>query len=854
MSSTTITNISYSGTTQVGNVTATYGIPVTAHIWGAGGGSSGVHAGAGGGYSQVQFVAKPGDILTVAVGQGGGAGGLTTAPPAPPVTFNTRESGYTGTVLYPYSTTGSNGSALISACGVWNNPNGVGGTIDTTWASIVFPVSGYYTIQGSSAGCGFTTEPQGGGTLYIDGAPVISLPGNFGGGIQSVNVYVTAGTHSVRVYVGQANNGRGQRSSIAFVINETNPPKVTTTPTGLPGASYIGLLFNSRFPPPNQAESVYALGNGDSFLDQWGVWGPDQTVNTFTRTYSIYFPATANVIFQMSCNNTGSISLDGNLIINRPTLQNPNTPSEAIVNVTGGTHTVTISAFGTFGALNRVGLIFGTGDQTTFAGGRGGVSEPSSTQGFGGGGGGATILSLNGIVIGIGAGGGGGATMDPTNINYITTKYTGSTATQPFGNPGFSGWPGSWAPVVIAPGTSGWYELSYTYTLTDQQGTFSGPVVSYCVVVDGVIVYGPSGPTEAGAAPPPANTFQKKNFVGYSYSVYQPGGGTDYTFFTAVYNFDYTSLNTSAITDAKTNGENGQDVVGRAGYTLGGGGGGGGGGTRGGNGGAAVSGANGVATGNGITGGYSGHNGLSLGDQRVDATGRIPYINEYYPYGGVADGGAPGTSVTRYVGSTATDPFHSVIVSGTSGYYIRRITETLTTYIIGYSVVVNGTVVYQTSGGSAAPPPTTLAVKQGFVGYSFNQAVVIDGVPAVETVECYSFDYVTTGNRVGGNGFIALEYQTGGGALVKDGGEWKPVDTIYVKDENIWKEVQVTYINVDGTWKPIKGAPVPVFTPVNGAFGALVRPYKAGILLAPPPPAPDYGGYWVTGYDANFMF
>ena len=58
MSSTTITNISYSGTTQVGNVTATYGIPVTAHIWGAGGGSSGVHAGAGGGYSQVQFVAK----------------------------------------------------------------------------------------------------------------------------------------------------------------------------------------------------------------------------------------------------------------------------------------------------------------------------------------------------------------------------------------------------------------------------------------------------------------------------------------------------------------------------------------------------------------------------------------------------------------------------------------------------------------------------------------------------------------------------------------------------------------------------------------------------------------------------
>ena len=89
----TITNISYTGTTQKGNVAATYGIPVTAHIWGAGGGSSSLYPGAGGGYSRVQFVAKPGDDLLVAVGQGGGAGGVTAPPPAPPVTFNTRESG-----------------------------------------------------------------------------------------------------------------------------------------------------------------------------------------------------------------------------------------------------------------------------------------------------------------------------------------------------------------------------------------------------------------------------------------------------------------------------------------------------------------------------------------------------------------------------------------------------------------------------------------------------------------------------------------------------------------------------------------------------------------------------------------
>ena len=847
MSSTTITNISYSGTTQVGNVTATYGIPVTAHIWGAGGGSSGVHAGAGGGYSQVQFVAKPGDILTVAVGQGGGAGGLTTAPPAPPTTWSTRDTNIvSGQTLYP--TTRQNNSNLLSSYGTWSNTQQFGGIVNAGWF-ITFPVSGYYTITGSSTGVGFRDQPEGGGGLYISGTPVMLLPGNGGGFTAQIKRYIPAGSYSVYVSAEPANNSRGQASGIAFLIEQADPPKVTTTPTGLPGASYIGLLFNSRFPPPNQAESVYALGNGDSFLDQWGVWGPDQTVNTFTRTYSIYFPATANVIFQMSCNNTGSISLDGNLIINRPAGQNPNTPSEAIVNVTAGTHTVTISATGIVGALNRVGLIFGTGDQTTFAGGRGGVSEPSSTQGFGGGGGGATILSLNDVVIGIGAGGGGGATMDPSNLTVTTTKYTGSTATQPFS----VGITPPAPPVVLASGTSGYY-INILYQFNDVGNLISTYYLGYSVVVNGVIVYmnqvGGGGPD---AVPPPVSVAQKTTFVGNSY-VGGGGGPNGQVSVVQCWSFDYFSLNTAAITDAKTNGENGQDVVGRAGYTLGGGGGGGGGGTRGGNGGAAVSGANGVATGNGITGGYSGHNGLSLGDQRVDATGRIPYINAYYPYGGVAEGGAPGATVTRYVGSTATDPFHSVIVSGTSGYYIRRITETLTTYIIGYSVVVNGTVVYQTSGGSAAPPPTTLAVKQGFVGYSFNQAVVIDGVPAIETVECYSFDYVTTGNRVGGNGFIVFEYQTGGGALVKDGGEWKPVDTIYVKDENIWKEVQVTYINVDGTWKPIKGAPVPVFTPVNGAFGALVRPYSAGTLLAPPPPAPDYGGTWVTGYGENVMF
>ena len=549
----TITNISYTGTTQTGNVTATYGIPVTAYIWGAGGGSTALYPGAGGGYSQVSFVANPGDILTVAVGQGGGAGGEDVAAPV--------------------------------------------------------------------------------------------------------------------------------------------------TSTGLGGASYIALLFNTRYPPPGQDDPVTAYGNGDSFLDQWGVWNLDQNNITFTREYTINFPATANVIFQMSCNNTGTIALDGTTIINRPSLQNPNTPSQAFVKVTAGNHTITISGTGTLGALNRIGLIFGTGDQTSFSGGRGGISDPTSKQGFGGGGGGATILSLNNRVIGVGAGGGGGAGAAPTNINYITTRYI---ATLQFFDLG------------LQPGTNAYLESQISQNAGDVI-FFVG--VFWQIIINGTIVY-------SANQEPPATLARPIGPI-RAYSVPQPSAQDRIV----LLDFDYTTINSSAITNAMFNGQNGQDVF-NFNTTNTGGGGGGGGGARGGNGGA------GRGSGGG---GFSGHSGLSLGGTAVfDPIGRFPFGNDYYPGGGVAEGAAAGTASN------------------------------------------------------------------------------------------------------GGNGYVVLEFQTGGGILVKDGDEWKAVQTVYVKDDGTWKEVQTTYINQDGTWKPTQGGTVPTFSSIDGLFGVWTRPYSAGSLLAPPPPAPNY--------------
>jgi len=596
MTTTTVTNVGYTGTVQNATVTGEYGIPVNAYLWGAGGGSTPNAAGNAGGYSKVYFVAKPGDKLTVAVGQGGGRGG--------------------------------------------SDING--------W-----------------------------------------------------------------------------------------------TPSGFSGAAYSGLLFNTRFPPPGQDTAVVPYGQGlrntssssTSFLSQWGVWDADQNVQTFTRTYTINFPTTANVIFQMVASTYGRVYLDSVLIVEGAGRTNTgvydDTINQAFVKVTAGNHTVTIQADGNgappnpnSGNPNAIGVIFGTGDLTTYAGGRGGQTYPPDAgfQGSAGGGGGATILSLNGVVIAVAAGGAGGATRPATDTS------------------------------------------------------------------------------------------------------------TDFRY---------------------NNGQDGQDVntINDIYENRVGGGGGGGGGLFAGQGGGAGYGAPRI-------GGAAGVNGTSLGDEKAQPVQRTPYINDYYPYGGVAEGGASGTTAIRYVGSTATDPFHSVIVSGTSGYYIRNTgISGGSNSIIGYSVVVNGTVVYQSDGGSAAPPPTTLAIKQGYVGLSYNQTFFIDGILHYEYVECFDFDYVTSTFTDGGNGFVSLEYQTGGGGAVKDSGSWKPIQTTYVKDAGTWKTVQTTYININGIWKPSQGAPVPTFTQFNGAFAPASRNFGSRLTPPPPPPAPDYGGgYGFTGYGSNDVF
>ena len=284
-------------------------------------------------------------------------------------------------------------------------------------------------------------------------------------------------------------------------------------------------------------------------------------------------------------------------------------------------------------------------------------------------------------------------------------------------------------PVVIVPGSSGYY-VKQLYTYNDVGNLLHLDLTGWCIVVNGIIVYGPSGTA------PPVSVATQKQLVGYSYIGGSPGPSTSYEA-VACYNFDYNSLASDAITNAQFNGQNGQDVF-NFNTTDTGGGGGGGGGSRGGNGGA------GRGSGGG---GFGGHNGLSLGAAVFPPTGRLPYTNSFYPGGGVAEGGNSGTAAQ------------------------------------------------------------------------------------------------------GGNGFVALEFQTGGGGAVKDGAEWKSIQTIYVNDQGVWKEVETVFVNESGIWKPVQGGTVPTFSSVEGLFGAWTRPYSAGSLLAPPPPAPSYTDIGSSGGD-----
>jgi hypothetical protein len=174
---------------------------------------------------------------------------------------------------------------------------------------------------------------------------------------------------------------------------------------GRGGSSYFdSSVFDSRTAtasPPTVASTNSAYV---SFLNAYGVWNSDIGSASFDRTYNVSFPATGAYTFTASCDNFGTVSLDGTDILSVPGFRSTYTVSQT---VTAGVHTVRMLGTNT-GGPGSFGLTITNASGQGYYGGVGGAAGPAGSSGGGGGGGGATVLLINGSVVAVAGGGGGG--------------------------------------------------------------------------------------------------------------------------------------------------------------------------------------------------------------------------------------------------------------------------------------------------------------------------------------------------------------------------------------------------------------------------------------------------------------
>lgn len=169
---------------------------ITAYVWGGGGGGGGNDSapggsGGGSGFARKTFTIGGGDVLQVAVaGAGGGGAGGSNAPGGSAGPSYTASTVWTTLNLtgYPYiRVTNSAYVGFLNQYGVWNYTSSYGAFDHTV--TVNFPSTGYYNFTGSCDNYA---------TIYVDGSPVLDIPGFQS--TYSASVLVTAGNHSVRLY------------------------------------------------------------------------------------------------------------------------------------------------------------------------------------------------------------------------------------------------------------------------------------------------------------------------------------------------------------------------------------------------------------------------------------------------------------------------------------------------------------------------------------------------------------------------------------------------------------------------------------------------------------------------------
>lgn len=189
-------------------------VPVTAYLWGGGGGGGGNDSnrggnGCGAGFTPVQFTINVGDVLEVAVGEGGGpgasgqrgaGGGFAGASLLESSDFNTIDNAASPPVFKQFN---SAYCTFLNTYGVWVNPTSAA-VFDRTY-TVNFPVSGDYQ---------FTASADSSAQFFIDGTSAF-FANNYTNEF-TISIPVSAGNHSIRI-LGTNTGGPG---AVALTINQ----------------------------------------------------------------------------------------------------------------------------------------------------------------------------------------------------------------------------------------------------------------------------------------------------------------------------------------------------------------------------------------------------------------------------------------------------------------------------------------------------------------------------------------------------------------------------------------------------------------------------------------------------------
>jgi len=137
------------------------------------------------------------------------------------------------------------------------------------------------------------------------------------------------------------------------------------------------------------------------FLNQYGIWNYSGEYPTFDQTVTLNFPYGAAYTFTASCDNYGTIYLDGNPILSIGGYTSTYTTT---IYVGAGNHSVRLLGINE-GGPGSIGLLVVGGG---FSGGNGGTAGAQGSSGGGGGGGGGTVILINDSIQAMAPGGGGG--------------------------------------------------------------------------------------------------------------------------------------------------------------------------------------------------------------------------------------------------------------------------------------------------------------------------------------------------------------------------------------------------------------------------------------------------------------